>query len=235
MTTPLEIIYQSLKDCGFSGDGETPSAEIVNDAFRKLNWMLAEWRQRRGMVFHLVEKTLLMNGTQSYTIGPGAQIVVADRPNKIDSAVIRQNFLPGSPVDYSLTILSAFEDWQQISVKDVSGPPRVLFYDTAWPVGTIHVWPIPQANQYELRILIKTALESFTSLTQEISLPPEYESAINWNLALRLTPMTGDLKVDPVVAAEAKATRGLILNVTAQTRRLQMPAGIPNSRRFYPI
>ena len=122
MTTPLEIIYQSLKDCGFSGDGETPSAEIVNDAFRKLNWMLAEWRQKRGMVFHLVEKTVLTHGAQIYTIGPGAQSVVPDRPNKIDSAVIRQYFLPGSPVVYRLTFLWAFLDWQQYSVRDVSGP-----------------------------------------------------------------------------------------------------------------
>lgn len=235
MTTPLEIIYQSLKDCGFTGDGETPSDENVNDAFRKLQWMLAEWRQKRGMVYHLVEKTLVMDGAQSYTIGPGAQIDVAQRPNKIDSAVIRQTFVTGSPVDFGVNILQAFEDWQQISVKENSGPPSVIFYDTGWPEGRIYVWPKPQANMYQLRILIKAELESFTSLTQEIVLPPEYESALNWNLALRCTPMTGDLKVDPVVAAEAKASRALILNVNAQTRRLRMPSGIPNRGWYNPI
>lgn len=235
MTTPLEIIYQSLKDCGFIGVGETPSDEDVNDAFRKLNWMMAEWRQKRGMVFHLVEKVLDLTGAQSYTLGPGGDIDVRLRPNKIDNAIIRQNFLTGTPVDFSLSILEAYEDWQQISVKENTGPPTLLFYDTGWPVGRIFIWPIAQANQYQLRILIKEELQQFTSLTEQINLPPEYESALNWNLALRCTPMTGDLKVDPVVAAEAKASRALILSSNAQTRRLYMPAGIPNRGWYNPI
>ena len=235
MTTPLEIIYQSLKDCGFTGDGETPLDVNVNDAFRKLNWMLAEWRQRRGMVFHLLEKTLVLTGAQSYTIGPVGQIAITQRPSKIDSAIVRQGFTSGNTVDFKVSILQAFEDWQQVAAKNVSGPPNVLFYDTAWPEGRIYLWPIPLANQYELRVLVKAELEGFTSLTQEVQLPPEYESALNWNLALRCTPMTGDLKVDPVVAAEAKASRALIMNVNAQTRRLGMPIGIPNRGKFNPL
>lgn len=235
MTTPLQIITQSMKDCGFLGVGETPSAEDVNDAFTKLNWMLAEWRQKRGVVFHLLEKTFPFTGGGSCTIGPGGDIDVAARPAKIDSAVMRQNYLTGTPVDFSLSIYQAYEDWQRISVKNVSGPPRVLFLDTAWPLGTIHLWPIPTANLYQLRVLVKAQLEAFTSLTQEILFPPEYESALNWNLALRISPMTGEKAVNPVVAAEAKNSLRLILNVNAQTRRLYMPAGIPARRAYDPI
>lgn len=235
MTTPLEIITQSMKDAGFLGVGETPSAEDVNDAFRKLNWMLAEWRQKRGAVYHLVEHSYNLTGAGSLTIGPGGDINVAQRPNKIDSAVVRQNYLGGSPVDFSLSIFQAYEDWLKISVKEVNGPPAVLFLDTAWPLGTIRLWPKPTANLYQLRLLIKAELQEFATLTETVNFPPEYESALNWNLALRISPMTGDKAVNPVIAAEAKNSLRLILNVNAQTRRLAMPAGIPQRGWYNPI
>lgn len=231
MTTALEIITQSMKDVGFLGTGETPQSIDVNDALRKLNWMLAEWAQRRSLVYHLVESTEILSGAQSYTIGPASDIALSVRPGKIDSAVVRQNHSAGTPIDYRLTILQAFEDYQQISSKTLTGPPAVLFLDTAWPVGRLYVWPLG-GSEYQLRLLTKAVLTGFTNLTDTVLLPPEYESAINWNLALRLAPMTGEMGVNPVVAAEAKASLRLIMNINAQTRRLGMPAGIPNRGRF---
>ena len=235
MPTALDIITQSMKDVGFLGTGETPQTIDVNDALKKLNWMLAEWRQRRSVVYHLVENTLTLTGAASYTIGPASDIVVAERPNNLDSAVIRQNYVSGPPVDYNLTILQAFEDYQQISAKATSGPPRLIFLDTGWPTGRLYLWPVAPANQYQLRILTKASLSGFTDLTTEVNLPSEYESALNWNLALRLSPMTGEASVNPVIAAEAKASLRLIMNVNAQTQRLRMPVGIPGRGRYNAI
>lgn len=232
MTTPLDIIKQSMKDAGFLSQGETPTAEDVNDVFQKLNWMISEWSQSKVMVYHLVEKTIMANGSRTYTIGPGGDIDFAVRPNEIDSAVYRISPAGGYPTDVPMDVIRAFEDYQTISVKNISAPPRVVFLDTGWPLGTIYVWPVPQAGQYELKFLFKMVLSGFTSLYETISLPPMYESAMNWNLAKRIAPMTGEQGANPIIAAEAASTLRSLKRVNNQLRRLRMPAGIPKRGYF---
>lgn len=226
MTTPLDIIKMSMKDAQLLGVGETPQAEDVNDAFRKLNWMLGEWAQQRWVVYHLVEQVVTTNGTPSYTVGPGGDINISPRPASIQSAVLEQTPVSGYPAVYPLDVLQAYEDYQRIIVKTLPGPPTVVFMDTGWPTATIKVWPVGQAGQYYIRFLFLAPLSQFTSLTETINLPPMYESALNWNLALRLAPMTGEAGANPIVAAEAKSSLRIIRNVNAQVRRLKMPRGI---------
>lgn len=226
MTTPLDIIKLSMRDAQLVGVGETPQAEDTNDAFRKLNWMLGEWAQQRWVVYHLVEKTILSNGTPNYTVGPAGDIVMSPRPAAIQSAVLEQTPVSGYPAVYPMEVLQAYEDYLRITVKTLPGPSMVVFLDTDWPTATIKVWPVAQAGLYNLRFLFLAPLSQFTSLNETINLPPMYESALNWNLALRLSPMTGEGTVNPVIAAEAKSSLRLIRNVNAQIRRLKMPRGI---------
>lgn len=220
-----------MKDSGFISQGETPSAEDVNDAFQKLNWMLAEWQQQRTLVYHLVQHTLDMTGVQEYTVGPGGDVDVTQRPNEIDSAVYRQTPVGSFPIEISVDVIKAYEDWQLIRAKSISGPPRAVFLDTNWPTATLHVWPIPQAGLYQLRLIFKMVLSEFTSLTQELSLPPIYYSALNWNLALRLSAMTGDSAPNPLTIKEAGNSLRLLRAANSQIRRLRMPDGIPQRNR----
>ena len=226
MTTPLDIIKLSMRDAQLIGVGETPQAEDINDAFRKLNWMMGEWAQQRWIVYHLVEKVVTSNGTPNYTVGPGGDINMSPRPASIQSAVLEQTPVTGIPVVYPLEVLQAYEDYLRISAKSLPGPSTVVFLDTAWPTGTIKVWPVSQAGIYYLRFLFLAPLSQFSSLNETINLPPMYESALNWNLALRLAPMTGEAQVNSVVAAEAKSSLRIIRNVNAQIRRLKMPRGV---------
>lgn len=226
MTTPLDIIKQSMKDAGFLSVGETPQDEDVNDVFRKLNWMISEWSQQRTLVYHLVEHEIMSTGASTYTVGPGGDIDMAVRPSEIASAVYRLYPVSGYPTDVPMDVLQAYEDFQLIPVKSITAPPRAVFLDTGWPLGTIHVWPVPPANQYGMRFLFKMVLEGFTSLYDTINLPPIYESAMNWNLAKRISPMTGEAGVNPVIALEAKNSLALLRANNAQIRRLRMPAGV---------
>lgn len=235
MTTPLEIIQLSMKDAGLLGVGETPQAEDVNDAFMKLNWMISEWSQQKWLVYHLVTKEIPATGSRTYSIGPGEEIDFGSRPAKLYNAIYRQQPAGGTPVDYPMTVIAAREDYELIAAKFVTGPPRAAFLDTGWPNGTIYIWPIPQAGQYTLIFTFMMELTGFSSLTETISLPPIYESAMNWNLAMRLTPMSGDDKINAIVMAEAKKTLALIRNTNAQVRRLRMPAGLPRRGYFDPI
>lgn len=227
MTTPLQIIMASMKDAGFLGSGESPSDEDVNDAFNKLNWMIDEWSQQRTAVFHLVEKVVTTTGSSTYTVGPGGQFDMARRPSAVHSAVWRQTPGGGTPMDFPLDVIDAYQDYQRVTAKLANGPPQLVFLDTNWPTGTLYVWPVPPASIYQLRLLFSMVLSQFTSLVEEISLPPAYESAINWNLAKRLLPSVGEVQPNPLVVAMAKSSFSLIQRTNAQPRRLRMPFGIP--------
>ncbi len=190
--TAYDIIKLALKECGALGVGQTALAEDVNDAFFKLNMMIAQWQRRRWLIYHLVNIGFLSTGAQSYTVGPGGNYNVAQRPAKIESAFFRQ-IIPMSPnpIDYGLTMIDSWEDYSKISLKFLNSFPQFLFYDPGYPLGTLYPWPIPFANEYEVFINITDTLAQFTSLTQTFNFPGEYVAAMFYNLAKRLAPGYG--------------------------------------------
>ncbi len=226
MTTPLAIVSLALKDIGALGLGQTPSAEDTNDAFTKLNWMVAQWARQRLMVWHTVDLSLVSTGAQSYTIGPSGTINVSQRPDKIEAAFLRQtNVNPQQPIDYPLVIVPSRVDYDRITLKNLASFPRYLFYDTAYPLGVLYPWPIPQASIYEVHITVKDILARFTSLTQTISLPPEYEQALEQNLAVMLCPGYSR-PCPPELALMAREARNVVMNANVQLATMTMPTGL---------
>jgi hypothetical protein len=223
--TAGDIIKLALKECGVLGIGQTPEAEDVSDAFFKLNMMIAQWQRRRWMIWHLVNMGYTSpTGVQSYTIGPGGNFPVSQRPAKIESAFFRQ-VIPNSPnpIDYQLTMLDSWEDYSKISLKSLSSFPQFLFYDPAYPQGVLYPWPIPGANYYELFINFTDTLNQFTSLTEVLNLPGEYVAAMFYNLAQRLAPGYG-LQVNPETKLQAAEGIMTLKKATgAQVPRLSMP------------
>ena len=106
-TTALDIITLAFKDAGILGVGQSLLAEDVNDALIRLNMMISQWRVKRWLVWHLVDRSVVSTGAQSYTVGPGGDINVTVRPDKLERAFFRM--LPGGSgtqaVDYPLQIL----------------------------------------------------------------------------------------------------------------------------------
>lgn len=241
MTTPLDIITQALKEVGALGQGQTAASVDVNDAFLKLNWMLSQWQRKRYLVYHLVELSFVCTGAQSYSIGQGGNfsysagdfnsdfnndfsggggaLAATNRPAKIESAFVRQ--LSGM-VDYPLTMINSKEDYDHIALKTLSSWPSHLYYDAAWPIGWLYPWPVPLANIYELHITIVAQLSQFNSLTQPISLPPEYFAAIFYNLAVRLYP-SYTTQPNPITIAMAKDALNVLRMSNSRIANLRMP------------
>ncbi len=233
MTTALDLITGAMDDAGIIGVGQTPLAEDTNKALTRLNAMIAQWSRRRWLVYHLVDVVFTGTGALSYSIGPGGDIS-ANRPDRIESGYFRQLAgVPGNNVDYPLYILQSREDYNQIILKTMTSVPAYVFYDSAFPLGNIYIWPVPNQT-YEMHLSVKPALQSFPTLDTAFNLPPEYEECIRLNLAVRLR-VAYQLPPDAELIGLAKVALNTIKNTNAQIPLLQMPGDLVRGGGTYNV
>jgi hypothetical protein len=226
MTTPLDIITASLKKAGILGIGQSAIPEDVNDAYDDLNDMLSQWQRKRWLIWHLVDLAFTSTGAQSYSVGPGGNFNVLTRPDRLEAAFFRQT-IQSQPnqIDYPLEIIEARETYNDIALKNLTSFASYIFYDSAFPMGYIYPWPVPNSSIYEIHITIKEQLNQFTSLGQVISLPLEYFAAMKWNLALRMR-VNYQLPPNPYLIGLAKDSLNTIRNANTQIPRLRMPTDL---------
>lgn len=222
--TALDIITLAMKDAGILGVGQSLLPEDINDALLRLNMMIAQWRVKRWLVWHLVDKSVVSTGAQSYTVGPGGNIDVPLRPDKLESAYFRM--LPGAngtqAVDYPLQILFSREDYSRITLKTLVSFSQCIFYDNSYPIGRIYPWPLPQASLYEVHIVLKEVLSDFADLATLFTFPPEYLAAIHYNLVIRLRAAYR-MPEDPGFNGLAADAMETLRSANAQIPSLVMP------------
>jgi hypothetical protein len=184
MATANDLIRRSLRILGVLASGETPEASEANDGLTAVNAMLDSWQTDRLKVYALQEDSFtLTGGDGEYTIGAGGDINVT-RPEKIESAFIRS-----SNIDYYLEPVGE-QAYNQIPDKTTQSLPDVFYYNSAYPLGTIKLYPVPD-SAYALHVTQWTHLQSFATLADTFALPSGYEDAIVFNLAKRLAPEYG--------------------------------------------
>lgn len=244
MTTALDLITQALKAVGTLGVGQTALAEDYNDSFLAMKQMLAQWQRRRWLVPALQDISRPGNNRQSNTIGAGGYYNVP-RPDKINGGYLRlfgngsgdfnndfnNDFStvgtrPSNAVDYPLTSIESYENYINITLKGLNSFPYTYFYDGAFPLGNIFVWPIPSA-QYEIHFLIKMNIANIQNQTDVIILPPEYEEAIWSNLAIRLC-INYQVSASKELVTIAKVALNTIRNANTQIPTLKMPFALRN-------
>jgi hypothetical protein len=250
-TTVGDLCVRALKDAGILGVGQSPLAEDINDAWTLLQWMLQQWARKRWMIFHNVTYTTKSTlQTSPYSVGPGGQLDTSGpsdfnadfnadfgptgltvRPNQIESAFFEQSLsgnVTPSPIVYPLKLYRAMEDYRRIALPNLLNFPQIAFYDPAWPLGQLYLYPWPNNPQYSVGIVCREQLpQAFGSLTDVISLPYEYFEAIASNLAIRLRPgkgigtFPGDML--PSIAKNGMET---IRKGSTQIANLQMPGDL---------
>jgi hypothetical protein len=62
----------------------------MNDAFMRVNMMLAQWQRKRWLVYHLIDVFTPSTGQEAYFVGPGQSFNIGMRPDKIFSGFFRQ-------------------------------------------------------------------------------------------------------------------------------------------------
>lgn len=131
-----------------------------------------------------------------------------------------------NPIDYQLGIIKSREDFSRISMKGLTTWPNSVYLDPAWPMANLFVWPIPEPAAWEVHILVKQTLESVANLTDNLGLPFEYQEALLYNLAKRLSVGYGQ-DISPVIESLAAASLSTIR--TANMQIADMDLNIPTA------
>lgn len=230
-----DICRNALAEANVIGVGQTPSNAQITAAWTRLQWMLQEWYNKRWLVYHNLDKSVVSTGAQTYTIGPGGQIDTgsqSQRPSKLESAFLRQ-ITQSQPnqIDYPLELIFSFEDYSRIALKKLTSFAGWIFLDPAWPLGVLYPWPVPQASIYEVHVIIRDQLPTrFTSLTQVFNIPFEYYNCMVLNLAIRLRAHFGIPTFQgDMLPGLAKDSLNTLRNSNNAVSRLQMPRDLVRS------
>lgn len=226
--TGTDICTDALRHSGVCGVGNPPDAEQITDALRLLNNMLAVWSSKRWLDYALLDFAITSTGAQSYTIGPGGDIVVASRPDRIEAAYVRISNAGGLPVDYPLDQVLSREDYSRVPLKTLRSFPSAYFYDSGFPLGRIFPLPVAQASIYELHVLTRVILPVLAVPATQIILPPQYNDAMTWNMARRCRA-AWRLPPDREINALAQDGLNTIRSANVQVPTMQLPAGLGGS------
>ena len=173
--TSGDIIKRALRIIGAYSTGEALGPDEAQDGLAVLNSMLSAWALEKLML-HKHETVSYTPTAQSFTVGPTGDLIT-DRPVEILSAYQRQG---GS--DSPVRVIDRAE-YESISQKAQSGSVECVYYKPTFPNGQVFCWPVPTGQA--LFLTLQQPITSFALTTTEINLPPGYEEALIFNLAVR--------------------------------------------------
>jgi len=226
MATASDLINRALRLIGVVASGETPSAADTNDALTTLNTMLDSWTNERLTCYATQEDTFnLTSGTGTYTIGSGATFNMT-RPVKIESAYVNDS----QDNSYPLVQIDA-DAWGKIGTKTSGATfPSYFWYETSFANGVIHLWPEPGSG-VTITLQTRQPFTSFATTGTTVSLPPGYERAIIYSLAIEIAPEYGISITPEIAAVNAKAKYDLKrVNATAPISQVETGYMSPQNR-----
>ena len=219
MATVLDIIKRAHRISGIYALGETPSPEESADALYALNSMLGSWANESLLIYaDQLDSITLIPGVSTYTIGPSGGTITV-RPMSISNS----SYIRASGIDYPLAIIS-LDQYNNISSKsEQSEIPEYLWYQDTFPNSTVTLYPVPSVANV-LNLWSKKQITGFSTLTEEVSLPPGYQEALEYNLADALAIET-ESQLTPAASKKAVMLKKMLkrTNLTVPTMALPYP------------
>ena len=225
MVTARTLVTRALRHLGVTAAGEVPTADEAEDALSALNAMMESWSlDNHTIISSTLTIVPLQGGKETYTIGSGGEIDMT-WPLKIDQAqLIVEQVVPN--LDLPLRIL-AEQEYGLVRIKQLESTyPQALWLHTTYPLGTLHLWPVPtQGNS--LRLWTMATSGTFATLDTDLTLGRGYQRALQYNLEMELAEEHGR----PVTLGLARLAHNSLLAVKrGNTRRklsyVDVPAGV---------
>ncbi len=214
MATARTIIDGALKEIGALGVGQAQDSADFDDALTRLNQMLDEWNTERLNIYQITAASYTLVVDQSdYTIGASATSpdFTATRPIEIENANILNTGV--TPNQRTPVAILTKDDWAERYTVESYEYPYGLYYEPAFPKATIHLFQSPTVA-HKLELFTRQQFAAFSSLSATVTLPPGYESALLYNLAVRLAP-SYERPVHSMTGQMAAVTRAKIKSVNA--------------------
>jgi len=212
MATVSELIHSSMRLLGAIAAAETLETNELNDALVTANQLLSSWNTEGASL--VARKRVVIS--VSATNGP---FTLTERPVRIEAASVASG-----GIDSELEIVDS-AGWEMIPEKQAQSVyVRKLYCDYGYPFAAVYIAPIPRLGG-QLEMWIYVTMTQFSSLSQTIDLPPGYEMALRYNLAVALLPEYPRSEVDPTLLQQAQNYKASIVQLNSQNHmRSQAPA-----------
>lgn len=222
--TVNDLIRGAFRLIGTLASGENPTAQENSDAFAALNDMVEAWKIERLMVYAILPATFtLVPGKQTYSLGATGDWVM-QRPTELDqiSYLYTTN---GSPVINMNVPLLNLDQWNQILVPSTTSTiPQWAYLDDQFPSRNLSFYPVPSIVN-NVNLFVWKQVDAFASPFTPIALPPGYQRALRYNLAVELAPEYGT-QVSQEVAAIAQESKNAVKLKNIKPMYLQCDQGL---------
>lgn len=223
MATASSMIFRALRLLGEKPVGGTLTTNEQSVYLDDLNSMIDSWQTERIMCYHVSQESFALTAsTASYSIGSGGAFNTARPTRIVDPCFVRDS----SGVDTPLEIINV-EAYGNIPIKGGNtGYPGYLYYDggfSATSTATISIYPPPQSN-LTLFINSMKQLQNFANISTVMLLPPGYQRAIEFNLAIELSG--GLTSVSPEVAKVAMEAKAAIKSINLPDVMMTLDPGL---------
>ena len=228
-TTAQTIINGALRLLQVASTDVVLTNDEANDALESLNQMIDGWSNESLMLYHVTrEQFTCIPSHNPHTIGPAGDFVTSV-PMNIEAATVTVGGVdyPILPIDY--------DDYAVIKLKTLQNVyPEYFYFDRSAPaLANLYMYPVPSTAS-TITLYSRKALTRFTGLTDSIILPPGYERALKYSLAVELAPEY-QVSAGQDVIALAIAAKASIKRTNKRPLTLQIdPAALAVSgkRRF---
>lgn len=223
MATIQTLIERSLQKLLCEEDTTQFSATQLSHGLTAVNAMLESWSLERLKQFKMTLSTFnTANGTASYAIGTGLTWNTS-LPVEIESAFIRV-----SNEDKPVTIIKR-RTWMKLQKKTEANRPTKLYFErTDNAAGVVYLHPVPTATE-AIYLDMRKGIVTYAALSDTVTLPPGYERAIVFNLAIELAP---DYEIEPSTTIKEKAAESLavIMDLNTPSENAGLKANEPQDR-----
>ena len=187
-TTAGDQINRALRLLGVLAEGETPSAEVSQDALTALNQMIDSWNTEKLSIFNTIDQTFNWPaGEIQRHLGPTGDFVGV-RPVLLDDSTYYRD--PGTNVSFGIKFINQ-QQYDGIAVKTVTSTyPQVMWINMEYPNIQMTIYPKP-TRLLEWHFISVQELDQPALLTTDLTFPPGYLRAFVYNLAMELAPEFG--------------------------------------------
>jgi hypothetical protein len=217
--TAQDLIDSALRLIGELATQQSPTATESGDALETLNHILETWSAEGLPIPYATTETFTLTGAAEYTIGTGGTW-----PTTRPLSILAANVISSNQVTREVDLVDAHQ-WGGLRDKTRTGTfAEKLYYSAGYPTGTVKLWPRPTTGTLELYSF--KALEAFPTLGTTIDMPPGYEKALRFALAVDLAPEHGRVPIPASLSEQAIRAKAALTNLNLQVLGAAKPASI---------